>query len=389
MYTSLIIPYKRHIVIQLKVVYAHEGESVYDRFFLTRLSKIFDTVFLTFNRNPIAVADYEKTVMMPDFGRPLPVREGIRAILSIPMRVPILRSYLNRLHPDILIGNWIWRYGLYSALSGFKPFILFIWGSDAVIIPKISILLRGIASYVIKKADLTLVDSDIQFEACLKLGAKREQVLKLPWFDVNEVTAIAKNFGDKRKIRKELGIGDKDFVIICTRRHEKIYDVETLVRAAPSILSKIKNARFLLVGGGKLTGSLKKLVRELKLDKRFIFLGQQQRENVVKYLKASDVYVSTSLSDGTSAALLEAMSCKIIPVVTSISGNREWITDGENGLLFPTKNSELLAGAVIKTLTSKDLSDQMAENAFGTVVSRADWTKNSGFLEEAIISLKK
>jgi len=376
-------------MVQLKVIYAHEGESVYDRFFLDHLSKRFETFFLTFNRNPFAVAGYPQILIMPDFGKPFPIHEGVRAILSMPIRVFILRKYLHVLQPDILIGNWVWRYGLYSALSGFKPFILFVWGSDVVVIPKFSIFLRGLASYVLRKADLVLVDSDIQFEACIKLGAKREKVFKVPWFDVHEVADIAKRFSHKHEVRKELGIDSREFIIVCTRRHEKIYDIETLVKAAPLILSRIKNARFLLVGGGKLTNSLKMLVKEMKLETHFIFLGQQPRENVIKCLMVSDVYVSTSLSDGTSASLLEAMSCKIMPIVTSISGNREWIIDGENGLLFPPKNFELLADAVIKALASKGYRNRIAEKAYSVVISRADWTKNSANLEKAFLGLKK
>jgi len=379
----------KHIVVQLKVIYAHEGESVYDRFFLDHLSEQFETFFLTFNRNPNAILNYKRTIIMPDFGKPFRIREGVRALISVPIRVLIFRDYLHKLKPDILVGNWIWRYGLYSALSGFRPFILFVWGSDVLIIPNYSILLRGLASYVLRKADLTLVDSDIQLEACIKLGVDREKIFKVPWFDVNDVTAISKRYPDKHKIRKALGVGSREFVIICTRRHEKVYDVETLVKAAPKILSKIKNTRFLLVGAGKLTNKLQRLVKEMSLEKHFIFLGQQPRENVIKYLMASDVYVSTSLSDGTSASLLEAMSCKIMPVVTSIPGNKEWIIDGENGLLFPPMDFELLADAVIKALTSKDYRDKIAEKAYSVVVSRADWTKNSEHLEKAFLSLKK
>jgi len=376
-------------VIQLRLAYAHDGESVYDRFFLDRFSKKFETFFLTFNKKPIMVANCARTIIMPDLGSPLPIREGIRALLSTPTRVLILKKYLRELKPDILIGNWIWRYGLYCALSGFKPFILFVWGSDILIIPKYSIFLHGLASYVLRKADLILVDSDIQFEACLKLGAKKEKIFKVPWFDVHEVTEIAKKYGARRRIRKELGISDGAFVIICTRRHEKVYDLETLVKAAPRIISRIKNARFILIGGGKLTIRLKALVKKMGLEEHFTFLGQQSRENVIKYLLASDVYVSPSLSDGTSASLLEAMSCKVMPIVTSIPGNREWIINGDSGLLFPPSNHEALADAVVKASLNKNGRQKIVKKAYSVVVSRANWDENFKLFEDSFQRVMK
>ena len=56
------------------------------------------------------------------------------------------------------------------------------------------------------------------------------------------------------------------------------------------------------------------------------------------YLNAADIYVSTSLSDGTSLSLLEAMACSLPVVVTDIPANKEWITDGHNGFLCCRKN---------------------------------------------------
>jgi len=49
----------------------------------------------------------------------------------------------------------------------------------------------------------------------------------------------------------------------------------------------------------------------------------------LRKLKVAKIYVSTSFSHGSSASLLEAMACKLPPVVTAIPGNQEWISKNE------------------------------------------------------------
>ena len=51
--------------------------------------------------------------------------------------------------------------------------------------------------------------------------------------------------------------------------------------------------------------------------------------------RAADLYLSASHSDGSSVSLMEALGCGLPVLVSDIPGNREWVTDGEQGWLFP------------------------------------------------------
>ena len=62
-----------------------------------------------------------------------------------------------------------------------------------------------------------------------------------------------------------------------------------------------------------------------------------------QYLASSDVYVSTSLSDGVPNSLLEAMACGLACIVTDIPADRTWIENGKNGFLVPLSDAEALA----------------------------------------------
>ena len=107
---------------------------------------------------------------------------------------------------------------------------------------------------------------------------------------------------------------------------------------------------------------LKAKTEKLGVKEYVKFLGKIRHRDVAKYLEASDIYVSTSLSDGTSASLLEAMALSLPVVVTDIPGNREWVKNGWNGFLFPAKNPEKLAEKVVVLAKDKNTINQACTN---------------------------
>jgi glycosyltransferase involved in cell wall biosynthesis len=105
-------------------------------------------------------------------------------------------------------------------------------------------------------------------------------------------------------------------------------------------------------------------------------------------LGQSDIYVSTSLSDGTSVSLLEAMAAGGFPVVTDIPANREWIKDGENGFLVPVNEAGLLAKRIVSAIRDEDLLQRSRTDNLRTVEERALWPvtirKTEGIYEELL-----
>jgi glycosyltransferase involved in cell wall biosynthesis len=90
-------------------------------------------------------------------------------------------------------------------------------------------------------------------------------------------------------------------------------------------------------------------------------------------LAEADIYVSTSLSDGTSVSLLEAMGSGAFPIVTDILSNREWIADGVNGFLVSPESERNLAGRIIEVIRNRTLIDQAHEKNQKITEERARW----------------
>jgi len=284
----------------------------------------------------------------------------------------------------VLISSGAVSYGFYGALSSHSPNILLVWGSDVLIAPKL-FPFRFMAKYALRKADAVVADSETEENACVSLGYDRQRIVKFPWIDLRPVLSEVER--NRATFREKMGWCRDDLVIISTRFHEPIYDVESLMLAVPYVTKEVKNARFLVLGNGSLTERLKKRVANLGVGNYVKFLGRVPHKEMAKYLKMSDVYVSTSLSDGTSVSLLEAMACKLPSVVTDLPANREWLSNEESGLLVPCRDHESLAKNIIRLLKDGDFRRLLGMKAYETVLDKADWEKHSKILDNLILSM--
>ena len=107
-------------------------------------------------------------------------------------------------------------------------------------------------------------------------------------------------------------------------------------------------AQLTILGDGPCRPELEALSRRLGQEGRIVFTGAVG--DVTPYLNEADVYVSTSVSEGMSNALLEAMSSGVMPVVSRVSGADDLVEEGVSGLLFPPGDENALGTRLEKSL---------------------------------------
>jgi len=108
---------------------------------------------------------------------------------------------------------------------------------------------------------------------------------------------------------------------------------------------------------------------------RFHMPGQIPQKDLPDYFRSSDIYISASLSDGSSVSLMEALACGSPALVSDIPGNREWVQPGKQGWLFPAKKVAALEQLILQAANFKQFA-KMSKGARKTAESKADWTKN-------------
>jgi len=271
---------------------------------------------------------------------------------AYPFRILGVKKAVKETDPNILHAHYVSHYGMYAALTGLRPFVVSVWGSDVLVDPTKSMMKSYVVKYVLKKADLITVDSISSLKTVAGFGADEKKV-KLIVHGVD--LRVFQPFEDREKFKKDLRVPQSHQVVISTRSLESIYDIDTLIKAVPHVLDDCPNTYFLIVGDGTLRRELEGLAHKLGVAENVRFVGLLRNEEVPKFLGISDVYVSTSLSDTTSVSLLEAMACELPVVVTDLEGNREWIKDGENGFLFPKGDFRTLAEKILLLLRDEDV----------------------------------
>jgi sugar transferase (PEP-CTERM/EpsH1 system associated) len=148
---------------------------------------------------------------------------------------------------------------------------------------------------------------------------------------------------------------------ISVGRLDPIKDQGTLLRAVRLVVDRMPDFRLDMVGDGPSRPELEALRETLGLADHVLFHGYQ--EDVRPLLVAADVFLLSSISEGVSIALLEAMACGLPAVATDVGGNREVIVPGECGCLVPAGSPEALASGMLSVLADAGSFERMRHAA--------------------------
>lgn len=153
------------------------------------------------------------------------------------------------------------------------------------------------------------------------------------------------------RIWNGIDIDDFDFsgpvdqpVAISVARLSAEKDFPTLLRAMAVAIRAVPELTLKLVGDGPERPALERLSQELGLTGHVEFLGE--RQDVPRLLAQAAFFVTSSLTEGISLTLLEAMAVGLPVIATSVGGNSEIVDDGRTGQLVPPGNVGALASAI-------------------------------------------
>lgn len=305
-------------------------------------------------------------------------------LLNMPFTILWVRNLLKEIKPDLIHAHCVTSYGTLAALVGYKPFVLTAWGSDILINPEKNFLTKWATKNALNKADLITSDARHMEDAMEKLGASREK-MKIIFFGVD--TEKFKPGKKNEAFLEKYDLKDSP-VVISLRRLEPIYNIESLISAVPFVLKECPKAKFVIAGGGSEEQKLKDLANSLNVASSVKFIGWLDPNNLVDYLNSSDVYVSTSLSDGgIASSTAEAMSCGLPVVITNSGENEKWVENEKEGFLVPVKSPEILAEKIITLLKNDDLRLKFGEASRKIIEEKNSYYKEMGRMEDDYVLL--
>jgi len=154
-----------------------------------------------------------------------------------------------------------------------------------------------------------------------------------------------------------------------------IKGVEYLIRAIPKVLKRFPETRFVLVGDGPDREKIARWIAAYGLSQSVELAGYVFHDRLPAYYQQADLFVMPSLNEAQGLVALEAMACGLPVVASQVGGIPEMIQDGHNGLLVPPKDSDALAGAIIRVLDDRTLRGSLSQNAL-QAARKFSWEKN-------------
>lgn len=166
-------------------------------------------------------------------------------------------------------------------------------------------------------------------------------------------------------LKKELGF-DEDVLLVgsiaCLKKQKAPQDFLMLAHAVKPLAPGVK---FLLVGDGGLKSEVLRMRERLGLAEDVFLLGW--RRDIVRFLKALDVFVLTSHWEGLPVSVLEAMVSRKPVVVTDTGGVRDVVVEGRNGHLVPVGDIDKMRDVLLSLLRDGESRERLGSAAAGSL----------------------
>ena len=222
------------------------------------------------------------------------------------------------------------------------------------------LLFKPLLYYGFRRVNKVQTISNFLAEWAMKMGYKKEVQVIPNGVDLTKFPISNFQFPKNQ---------DKITLITTSRLVEKnaVGDIIDALKFLPESVS------LKILGTGHLEKVLKLKVKSLKLENRVEFLGFVFPQEIPVYLHNSDIFVRPSLSEGMGISFIEAMAAGVPIIATQVGGIKDFLIDGETGLVCNVHDPESITKAVSRLVKDHTLRENIVKNAKKMVEERYDW----------------
>jgi glycosyltransferase involved in cell wall biosynthesis len=288
--------------------------------------------------------------------------------------LPEFQRLLGQIGPNLVHSGPIQSCGHLTALSRFHPWLLTSWGSDLLFHAQRDPEWKRATQVALSSADAFFCDCDaVRARAKQTADIPDSRIVQFPWGIRKGLFGPVGALPSEAECEREPGT----HVFISTRSWEPLYGINTLLEAFRQACGVDSSLRLLLLGNGSEAGRVREFVDVHGLSRVIRTLDPYVKEDMPKWFRAADTYVSCAQSDGTSVSLLEAMATGLPAVVTDIPSNREWVLDGRNGWLAAARSTGEFADRLLRAARLSPKQRRLfSKRSQRMVEERADWDRN-------------
>ena len=266
-----------------------------------------------------------------------------------------LLRLMRDVRPDVVIltkQREYWMGGLLAPLAR-RPLVVLRQGLNR---PLANDLKRRLAFGTF--ADAVIVNSNLA----------KETLLASPWLDPEKVVVLMNGVRSEPPVIergesfiRSAGVPTGAPIVAAAGRLTSQKGFDILIEAFATVADARPSAVLLILGEGGQRATLEREVRSRGLAERVLIPGHT--DHVRDVLAVSDVYALSSRNEGMANTLLEAMSVGAPIAATDVSGTREAIRPGVDGLVVPPDDPAALASAILKLLEDRSLASRLGASA--------------------------
>jgi glycosyltransferase involved in cell wall biosynthesis len=267
----------------------------------------------------------------------------------------------------VINAHWIVPQGLvgvFVARLTSRPLAITVHGSD--ILGLNGKHMQRIKRFILRRADKVYVNSSVTQTACMELY-KRDYLL-IP-MGINATHFQLKPSQTHLKKLYHL----HGFTILFVGRLTGTKGVIYLLEALGLLKSADIQYKALIVGTGPLETELQAYIDDNGLSDDVTMVGWVKQDDLPEYYAAADIFVGPSLYEAQGLVFIEALAAGLPVIGTTQGGMKDFVVNGENGLLIAPKSSQELYEALSKLHDDRSLLKAMAAQAAPSVRRAYSW----------------
>lgn len=204
----------------------------------------------------------------------------------------------------------------------------------------------------------------------------------------HKISIAPRHFLDFDKFKVERKFDERDNLIGYIGVLSKAKGVSNLLKAISRVLSSENEAKFLIVGDGKLRVEVEEFSNKENLSAKVKFASWIPHDEIPKHLNELKLLVLPSYTEGLPNIMLEAMACGTPVLATPVGAIPDIIKDGETGFIMEDNSTECIATNILRALNDPNL-EQITRNARALVEGEFTYEKAVGRYRSVLASLIK
>lgn len=284
---------------------------------------------------------------------------------------------------EILHSHWLMPQGFIGTICKkiFNiPHVITIHAADIFLLENLPFK-NVIADFIAKDCDEIIIVSSYVSERFLTMISSN-----LKEYVENKITVLPMGIDvlsfqehkDIKHLKHRYTISSKFTLLYIGRLADK-KGISYLIEAMPTIIKHINDVCLIICGDGHLLGELIQIVKKLNLERYVTFTGFVSNDIKLDYISIADIVIVPSLvldtgeTEGLPVVILEYLAAGKPIIATNVSGIKDVIESGWNGILIEQRSSEQISNQVLRLLSDEELRISLGENA-RISGSKFDWS---------------